>query len=293
MKVFKIVFISVLLFALHVNAQTKTNIEKTLYLPIKTWKKLNNRPLTAKDSLNFIYKDNDTLVKAERYKQPEGVLVPYEYKDSTFLSYYTKVAFRTKNDSTDLNQNMKYWKKPIKVFFGKSISENAKTEFKNFAISTVQKIDSLQIKFVDNVEDSNYIVYYKDDYDYESKINKKDKSNYYMHWNGANQITKFAMRINNDYYFSDKLRLIEMKRYFIESVGYFKTIKDFKCESYFSSCNSKEKELTDLDIELLKYHYSYGICKGTNLKTFLEQHKQAKELFKINPKNKMNFLHKN
>lgn len=260
------------------------------YVSLASWRLVYGEPLTKKDSLNFVYVNNDTLVLLRPDVIPKGRHVPYEYKDSTFLSYYKKIAFRLKNDSTDKKQVMRYWKKPIKVFFGKSVSNNAKKELKDFAKSTVNLIDSLKIEFVNTVEESNYIIYYSEDYNYESKINTRSKSEYYMHWNGG-KITKFAMRIDSNHYFSDKLRVMEMKRYFIESLGYFKTLEDFECDSYFSSCHSKEKKLTSLDIEILKYHYSYGICKGTNLETFENQHKRARELLKENPKNKMNFYH--
>jgi hypothetical protein len=48
------------------------------------------------------------------------------------------------------------------------------------------------------------------------------------------------------------------------------------------------------DLEILKYHYSYGICKGTNLETFEKNHSDAKQhlrkeikvLFYMNKKKK-------
>ncbi|WP_299335353.1 DUF2927 domain-containing protein [uncultured Psychroserpens sp.] len=243
--------------------------------------------------MSFLIQGKDTLVKTNTNPKTGGITVPYEYKDSTFLSYYTKVAFRLKNDSTDKKQTMKYWKQPIRVYITKNFSKKVEREFKKFAKSTINHIDSLQIEFVNKLEDSNFIVYSQKDDNYEPKINIDNQSAYYMYWNKNNQITKFSMRINTDFYFSDKLKLMEMKRYFIQSLGYFQWIEDFICKSYFSTCSSTEKELTFLDIELLKYHYSYGICKGTDLETFMDQHAKAKALLSENPKNKMNFIHTN
>ena len=260
------------------------------YTDIENWKKTHERPLTKQDSAHFIIKNNDTLVLLEPVVRPKGRVVKYEYKDSTFLSYYTKIAFRLDQDSLDKKEIMRYWKKPLKVFFGKSVSNKERKEFKKFATSTINHIDSLHITFVSRLEDSNYIIYYSDDYNYESKMNIRKKSDFYMSWRGG-RIKSFAMRIDNDYYFSDKLRLMEMKRYFIESLGYFRNLSEFSCDSYFSNCNSKEKHLTALDIELLKYHYSYGICKGTSYETFMEQHKMAKDILKKNPEYYMNFFH--
>lgn len=55
---------------------------------------------------------------------------------------------------------------------------------------------------------------------------------------------------------------------------------DFYCTSYFSNCFNNDKILNDFDLKLIKYHYSYGICKGTDLKTFTIQHENAKSILK-------------
>jgi len=90
---------------------------------------------------------------------------------------------------------------------------------------------------------------------------------------------------------NEKLRLEKLKTFFFQSLGYFNLIDDFSCDSYFSNCYSKNKKVTKLDIKLLKYHYSYGICKGTNLSTFENQHKKAKENMK-KKHSKISFFHK-
>jgi len=261
------------------------------YIKLSDWKKLNKRPLTKQDSLNFLMKDNDTLVLINNKDRSPGVPVPYTYKDSNFLALYSKTAFRLKNDSTDNNRTTRYWKKPLKVFFADHVSGSVKRDFKRFAKSTIDLIDSLSIDFVRNVEDSNLIIYYEDDYDYESKMNKKQNSGYYMHWNRS-QISKLSIYVDNTYFFSDKLRLMEIKRLFIMGLGHFQLIDSLPCDSYFSSCISQEKELTDLDTDLLQYHYDYGICKGTDFETFREQHAKAKKILKASPNNRMRFFHR-
>jgi hypothetical protein len=58
--------------------------------------------------------------------------------------------------------------------------------------------------------------------------------------------------------------ITSLKINFIRSLGYF--IPNYlDCTSYFSSCPSDKKEFGKKDLEILKYHYSYGICKGTDL----------------------------
>lgn len=293
MTLFKIlIFVLSFSFTMTSVGQDRKEPIKRTYVKLSDWHKLNDRPLTKEDSLNFMIRNNDTLVLIDGKKRSKGVFVPYTYKDSTFLDLYTRTAFRLKNDSTDFKRTTKYWKKPLKVFFADHVSRNIKRDFKKFAKSTIGLIDSLSIDFVRKVEDSNIIIYYKDDYDYESKTSKKQKGSYYMHWTGS-KISKLAIYIDNSYFFSDKLRLMEIKRLFVMGLGHFELLKGLPCHSYFSSCISQEKQLTELDKELLQYHYDYGICKGTDLKTFTEQHKTAKELLKKDPNNRLRFRHYN
>jgi hypothetical protein len=67
------------------------------------------------------------------------------------------------------------------------------------------------------------------------------------------------------------------------------------CTSYFSYCHLIKKNIWKKDLEILKYHYSYGICKGTNLETF-ENHSMLKQhlrkeiqsfIFYMNKKNRL------
>jgi hypothetical protein len=75
------------------------------------------------------------------------------------------------------------------------------------------------------------------------------------------------------------------------SLGYFIPQADEKCSSYFSNCTTNDKVLSKEDLEILKYHYSYGICKGTDLETFEENHKSAQNTLSKGPNNKHFFTH--
>ncbi|WP_034059103.1 hypothetical protein [Lacinutrix jangbogonensis] len=118
-----ITFFSILTFAQEHKAN-KEDHSRAL-IPLKYYKQKFKKPLTKKDSLNFVFKDNDTLVVLENYK-PKGVGVPYEYKDSTFLEAYTKVAFVYYNDSLKNKSRMRYWKNDISLFFSKSFPKKLK-----------------------------------------------------------------------------------------------------------------------------------------------------------------------
>ncbi|MGR7814496.1 hypothetical protein [Lacinutrix undariae] len=250
----------------------------SIYVYLNDYNDKYKTPLTKADSLSFFFHGNDTLVKKEQIADPKRVNVPYEYKDSTFLKYYTKVAFRTTGiDSVDNKQTMRYWKSPIKIFFSKSISPKTKRKFMSFAKSTVNQIDSLQVSEVKHLEDSNYPIYIFGDYEYNHNLAKVKTSNYDIRWNGKQQIYKGGIKIDTKRYLNESLVLQKLKELFIGSLGHFKLLNAFNCESYFSNCYSPQKKLTSLDLELLKYHYSYGICKGVNLECFNDLHYSIKK----------------
>ena len=250
------------------------------YVPLEDYNKTYVTPLKKRDSLNFIIRDNDTLVLLRKKMKIKGTFVPYVYKDSVFLNYYTKVAFNHKNDSISMETPMKYWKKDIKLFFAKSVSKREKKEILSFAKEISKNVDSLSIYEAKNFKDSNYIVYFSEDYNYDPNLTNVKLGEYWIYWNNNNQLTRCALKINNERLFSESLRIDKIKALFFQSLGYFKLSKEFDCKSYFSNCASKDKTITDFDMELLKYHYCYGICKGTPLETFLIQHEEAKEISK-------------
>ncbi len=269
--------------------KTDTIWNTNTYVSLKSYKNTYGEPLTKKDSLNFKFKDNDTLVLIKDYVRPQGTMVPYEFKDSTFLYYYKKVAFNHKNDSINKKTSMKYWKDDIRIFFSKSVSKKTKKDFMLFADQIDKAVDSLHIKEVKNVEDSNYIIYYFGDYEYESRMDNYTYSTFYASWK-HNKIYRTTIRLDESAFFGDALIQYKLRELFFQSIGYFVLIDDFACESYFSNCYSPNKRLTELDIELLKYHYSYGICKGTSLETFEGQHQKAKEIFEKTG-HQMRFFH--
>lgn len=265
--------------------------KKTTYMKLKDYKKKFNLKSLNKDSLNFKIIKNDTFVKVESILKRRGISIPYEFKDDNFLNLYKKVAFKHKKNSFSLDTKMKYWKKPIKIFFSKSIDRKTKKDFLKFASYLSDNVDSLNISEVKKIEKSNYIIYYSKGFEYESRMGSYKNSDYYMYWNKNNQIYKCALRINMDNDLNKKLRLYKIKELFFKSLGHFKFTDDFNCRNFFANCYSEEKKVSKFDLDLLKYHYSYGICKGTSLKVFEESHKKAKEVFKKG--HRISFRHPN
>ncbi|WP_304133266.1 hypothetical protein [Mesonia mobilis] len=81
-----------------------------------------------------------------------------------------------------------------------------------------------------------------------------------------------------------------LKYHFFHSLGYFGNSDKIEPKAYLSS-SKKIRKLTKIDLELLKYHYSYGICKGIGLKAFEEQHRRNKANLKKNPNSIQYILH--
>lgn len=256
-----------------------------------TIKKKYKKPLTAKDSASFMIRGNDTLVYVENYPKANGVRVEYEYKDSTFLHYYKDVAFQYKVDSLKSKASMRYWKEGLRIYLSKSIFGKPKREFKRFAKEIGEVSDSLKVSFVSKVEESNYIIYAQGDFEYESSLINQKYSDFYLFWNGKNQIYKCALKVNKKQMFNNELLTYKLKELFFKSLGYFSLSDELSCDNYFSNCFSKNKKLSRLDKALLKYHYSYGICKGTTLSVFEEQQQLMKKSLKENPNAKLYFLH--
>lgn len=229
------------------------------------------------DSLGFIIKNGDTLIRVDRFISPKGVAVPYEYKDSTFLELYKKIAFQPIHKDSSNTKPMKYWKDDIRIYFSENMSKSVIRDVMEFAHKIDEEVDSLKITKVKKIEDSNYVIYYDTDYEYLNEIKNKKKSDYWISWNGKNQIERGYLRIVKSRMFSEKLTIQKIRELFFGTLGWFYLQDDLDCDNYVANCYSDSKHLTAIDLEILRYHYSYGICKGTSLKTFEAQHRQCKE----------------
>ncbi|MTE25518.1 hypothetical protein [Winogradskyella ouciana] len=231
----------------------------------------------SKDSLGFIVRDGDTLIRVENYIESKSPSVPYEYKDSTFLELYKKIAFQPIHKDSSNTKPMKYWKDDIRIYFSENMSKSVIRDVMEFAHKIDEEVDSLKITKVKKIEDSNYVIYYDTDYEYLNEIKNKKKSDYWISWNGKNQIERGYLRIVKSRMFSEKLTTQKIRELFFGTLGWFYLQDDLDCDNYVANCYSDSKHLTAIDLEILRYHYSYGICKRTSLKTFEAQHRQCKE----------------
>jgi hypothetical protein len=260
----------------------KTELRRT-YISLSRYKKKYKRRITPEDLANFIIRDGDTLIQIDNkdfYKK--GVSVPYEPKDSTFLEAYKDIVYqkyRSKKQKKEIRQ--RYWKDELKIYITKNLDKKVKRELKKFAKYLSKNVDSLKISFVNKLEKSNYIVYginSDTDYNYEPKLKRK-KVDYYMYWNSRQQIYRAKLQIDSRSYEKKEDLVLKTKKMFLNSLGMFNWTYKTPKEGYFSLKYYKKKEFNKLDLEILKYHYSFGICKGMTLNLFDQAHDNAKKVF--------------
>ena len=221
------------------------------------------------------------------------VEVPYEPKSDDFLDIYMEIVFGQSLFPDSLNGNrMRFWKEPVKVFIDPSVPKEDGAALKQFASMLDEKVDSLSIQFVNLREDSNYHVYYVNNEfttEYEPRLSRVSNS-YYIYWKGY-KINRGFLKINTWEIDDPKVVQKLMQWHFFCSLGYFQKQKNLPCSDYLSNCFTVDKELSSLDLEVLKYHYSYGICKGTRITEFKENHREAKRTLARNPRARHSFIH--
>lgn len=291
---FLLIFTSFYVFPQKTDLKIRHN---TAYTNIKHYKSRFGANFTKNDSLYFIIKDNDTLVPLPKdYKRPKGVSVPYEQKTDEFLELYKDIVYKkyhTPRKESFKKLRMRHWNKPLRIYFTKSVDKTVKKELKQFAQYLSREVDSLRIVFVNNLEKSNYLIYGFNstlDYKYDNRIKSKN-NDFYISWR-RNRLYDCKLQINSNSFKNKQDLVLESKKLFLKTLGYFNFTKLLPKDNYYSSYYSNTKQFTEKDLEILKYHYSYGICKGTDLDTFEENHLEAKEVLKKTGRNLI-FFHPN
>lgn len=292
-----ILYVLLILFSFKGFSQDTSTVRKVVatYVDLKTYKE-KGEPLTKQDSLDFMIRGKDTLVLVPRefiQKLRDGdgteVRVKYEPKDSVFLETYKSIVFGKKENS---KATLKVWKDDIKIYFDSTVPKLHRDALMNFAEGLSAAVDSLNIKMVDVKEDSNYLVYYinkENDEDLEPRITNKT-SGYYLNWNGKQQLTKAVVKVNTINIKAQNYQIASLKYNFFKTLGYFKDAETLECRAYLSKC-PVIRSLTKDDMELLKYHYSYGICKGTNREDFEELHRKMKSTLENDPTAELFIVH--
>lgn len=201
------------------------------------------------------------------------------------------MVFNTGKSDTNKSR-IRYWKNDVKVYFDESVPSSHAKKLMQFASEISAYIDSLNISRNFVKEKANYFVYYlNQEYktDYDPRISNS-RSGYYISWNGKQQIYDGKLKINTELIPTEKYQLEHLKFHFFKSLGYFNSSRQLDCDSYLSACNTN-RIVTPIDMEILKYHYSYGVCKGTDLKSFTELTSSMNDKLKKEPNAKLYVLH--
>lgn len=291
----KKIYLILFLIALQPAFGQDTIVKKRTYIPISQYKLL-NKPLTQKDSANFMFRNEDTLVLVKNDYKPfdenDMVRVPYTEKDSAFLNIYKSTVYNTDGYNGRNKPTSKLWIEDIKIYFEKSVPRKHRKNLLKFAEILSTDVDSLKITEVNKRGKSNFLVYYingEEDYNFEPRI--KDKvSSYYLTWNGKQQITGASIKIDSRYLTNEDEQLNKLKVLFFGTLGYFRSTPRVASNSLVSNSNIK-KELTSIDREILKYHYDFGICKGTTIDSFEKNHKNFRKMREDEPNSEMIIAH--
>lgn len=273
----------------------KTKRITKYYVPISHYKQMGNT-LTAQDSLNFMFRNNDTLVLVDqsflKSSEKEKIKVEYEPRDSSFLEIYKNVVYGKHLKGVKPTETMRWWKDDVKILFDPTVPQSHRLELMNFAEKISADIDSLTVYEVKDRSNANYFVYYQDTeegFDHEPRIRGKS-GGYFINWNEKQELYRGVLKVNSFIYDQPDNLVNALKYHFFGSLGRFYRTKEVSCKSYFSDC-SVNRKVTPLDLELLKYHYSYGVCKGVTLEDFEKLHRTMQEKLKEDPTARLYVVH--
>ena len=253
-------------------------------------------PLTKQDSLDWVFFKKDTLIPIERsaFERVNGIEVLYEPRDEEFLSMYKEAVFGHTEELQE-KSTIKIWKEGIRLFFDPSVPESHRTALLQFSETVSAGIDSLKITEVQERAKSNLLIFYRhseEDFDQEPRISNTNNSGFYLNWNKRSQINRGVVKINTYKAPQRKDQLELLKYQFFKTLGYFYYSPQIPCEGYLSECPVR-RTITSEDLEILKYHYSYGMCKGINMKNFEEIHRNSKNTLREHPDALIYLVHEN
>ncbi|GAA0746121.1 hypothetical protein [Gaetbulibacter jejuensis] len=222
------------------------------YVSIKSLK--NSKNINLK---NAIYLENDTLVVEKSIPMGEFE-VDFGDFDPEFIEHYKDAVFgnkETRRKNFKLS-HVKLWTSDIKVYFDKSVDKKTKKELSSFFNEISKNSNSLKISVVSKLELSNYLIYYinsKKDKEHPNIIQQKPITYNLLHSN--NKFYSGVLRLNTLSFFSFNDQINSLKVQFFKSLGQFWLINNVPCESILADCYSPTKRLTDLDFNILNFHY--------------------------------------
>ena len=265
-----------------IRAQNPNQYGEDYFMSLKTFREKVSDTISL-DHLRYKIVKGDTVVPYKRSFGKDSLelnKVRYILKDTTFLDIYKSIAYR----SVDKNEpRHRFWSDDIIIYFGKSVSNYYKRKLKKFIRLNLNDIPNLNIKTTNNLEKSNFVIYFDGDFEYEGRLknNYKHRINYRTYWTGSD-IDKVNLKLIPEFYTGKNAILADLIRGFVINLGFFNKSSELGCDSVFSNCYELVEDLTAIDKEILTYHYSRGFCVGMDLESFEEQDAAAREFYKYN-----------
>ncbi len=277
-------FIIIMLICVSNNvcAQIPTGNDKDYYMSLKTFRGKVSDTISL-EHLRYRIIKGDTVIPYKRSFGKDSLdlnKVKYILKDTTFLDIYKSIAYR----SVDKNEpRHRFWSDDIIIYFGESVSNYYQRKMRKFIRNNLMNIKHLNIKTTHKLENSNFVIYFDGDFEYEGRLkgNYKKRMNYHTYWTGSD-IDKVTLKLIPKFYSGKDAILADLLRGFVINLGYFNKSSELGCDSVFSNCYELVEDLNVIDKEILTYHYSRGFCVGMDLKSFEEQDASAREFYKYN-----------
>lgn len=242
--------------------------------------------LTKEDSLAFRFSEGDTLVlitaPLEKFF-PRGIEIRIKPQDSVFIEKYKTAVYGPENRSDREKQSLKVWKDEIKIYFDPSVPKKHQRELRKFSHNLASEIDSLKIRKVSKRKDANYLVFYRNDineFDLDPRIGNSE-AGYYLNWE-EDYLVRASLKLNTYSFKNDEEIIKELKKRFFQTLGHFRHSRQFSCGSLLSHCEDAGK-LSEEDLNILRYHYSYQNCIGVRIKEFECLHEHRRKTFAEHP----------
>ncbi len=189
--------------------------------------------------------------------------------DSSFKALYKATALHPgyRNRAGRIHDSVvRRWDRDITIFIeGGSSKERRQIvgKLRNTIDLITPSLDSkIKISFTDNKSTANYLIV----------LTVLGRSGWYLYWDNLNNIYSCRMRLNTQAIFNSEQRAGIASHYFLKSLGDFVLSKkereelDFNDSSVVANMNSWRKDITDIDLRILRLQYADDIKPGMSAK---------------------------
>ena len=189
--------------------------------------------------------------------------------DYSFKTLYKAVALHPgyRNKAGKINDSViRRWDKDIKIFI-EGGNAKCRREIQHALRDLITRIspaigDKIKIFFTDEKYSANYLV----------NLNGVGRSSWYIKWDGNQNIYSGLIVINTNAVFNRDEQTERVTHYFLESLGDF--VLDHKDRSNFdkndptmaANISAWRHDISDVDLQILKLHYSDAIKPGMSEK---------------------------